>query len=679
MKKTLLLCLLTALYLGSVGQTIVSTTPENKKAIVEDYTGVMWDNPYTHKRIQHQQYNYPENVFAIYIHEGENAIPGSNDYLDLRTEWGPALMDQTDFTPTALTTTVNRHVFPGFAHNNGTAIGANSIIEAIDMIMLESAYVNVAAEAEIDPGTNLLTVHVEAYYTGSSGDPTNYLNVALVQNDIYCWQVGRMRNPNYCTPEEEEYRQQGVLRHLLTGQFGEEINNTTASSFIDRTYTYSIPDEIEDIEVDITNLQIVVSVAETTQEIINGNVCTPELIGAPVVGIEASMMSVCAGETIKFTDASMSGITSRTWSFPGGVPSTSTEISPVVRYDNAGDYDVTLSVTNAYGTNEDTYTNFIEVDVSNETFCLDFEGWELQQWVNAPYASSLIAGTDQFSMACWVFPRFYVDDWTHFGGILGFRELIGGMEFYILQLYGTAVEARLQTSDDLFTIEVPDGTLELYEYQHIALTYDGAYLKLYKDAELIGETEATGLYGINGNVGLNVGGSLLGNYAWAFDGEVDEVTLWTKALTEEEVGQYMCIDQDPTTIDGLALYYDFSECGGSSIVDDKVGFYQGTMLDITDDNRVSTEICEYTNVDENVFGENEFDDVVIYPNPVYNVLNLTNCGEATVEIFTTMGQLVLTKSYVGGKIDVSSIPNGFYLVKISNKTSQIVRSINIQR
>jgi PKD repeat protein len=678
MKKLLLCCIITVLYVSSTGQTIVSTTPENKRVVVEDYSGVMWESPYAHKRIQHMEFRYPDNVFAIYIHEGENAIPGSDDYLDLRTQWGPALLDQTDYNPDYLTTTVNRHYFPDYAHNSGTAIGPNDIIDAIDLILLEPAYVNVAAEAEIDLATDMLSVHVEAYYTGTSPEQTNYLNVALVQNDIYGWQVGRFRNPNYCTSEEEEYRQQAVLRHLLTDQFGEEITNTSTGSFIDRTYTYEVPDVIEDIDVEILDLEIVVFVSETTQEIINGNVCTPELIGAPVIDFEASMVEICEGETIKFTDMSRSGVTSRTWSFPGGNPASSTDMSPVVAYPDAGKYDVTLSVTNAYGTSELTFSEYVNTAESQGTCGLDFEGWEVSHWVNAPNASSLIAGTDQFSMSCWVYPRFYVDDWTHFGGIVGFRELIGGMEFYILQLYGSSMEARIATDDGLFTLETPDGTLELHEYQHLALTYDGSDLKLYRNAELVGETEAYGHYGTNSNIGLNVGGTLLGNYTWTFDGEVDEVTLWTKALTPAEIEQYMCIEQDPTTIDGLALYYDFSECF-ASVVDDKVGYYQGTMLNITDENRNVNAVCEYTNLDENTFNENNFDKVYVYPNPASNVLNITNCEGASIEIINVSGQVVLSKTNAGGKINISAIPDGIYLVKVNYRNSQLVKRISVQR
>lgn len=54
---------------------------------------------------------------------------------------------------------------------------------------------------------------------------------------------------------------------------------------------------------------------------------------------------VCAGESIQYTDASYHNVVSRSWSFPGGEPSTSTEVSPVVFYANSGTYPVTLTVS----------------------------------------------------------------------------------------------------------------------------------------------------------------------------------------------------------------------------------------------------------------------------------------------------------------------------------------------
>ena len=48
---------------------------------------------------------------------------------------------------------------------------------AISQVLQESAYVNVGLEAEL--AGNVLTIHVEAYYTASSPQSTNYLHVAM--------------------------------------------------------------------------------------------------------------------------------------------------------------------------------------------------------------------------------------------------------------------------------------------------------------------------------------------------------------------------------------------------------------------------------------------------------------------------------------------------------------------
>lgn len=53
---------------------------------------------------------------------------------------------------------------------------------------------------------------------------------------------------------------------------------------------------------------------------------------------------------VQFTDASSgAGEFSYSWSFEGGMPATSTDVNPQVWYENAGVYDVTLTVTNNHG------------------------------------------------------------------------------------------------------------------------------------------------------------------------------------------------------------------------------------------------------------------------------------------------------------------------------------------
>lgn len=79
----------------------------------------------------------------------------------------------------------------------------------------------------------------------------------------------------------------------------------------------------------------------------------PDFLGSPT--------TICPNGTVKFTDQSSGFPTSWTWTFPGGTPSTSTVQSPTVLYKTTGLYDVTLKVTNNFGSNTVTFQKYIEV------------------------------------------------------------------------------------------------------------------------------------------------------------------------------------------------------------------------------------------------------------------------------------------------------------------------------
>lgn len=68
------------------------------------------------------------------------------------------------------------------------------------------------------------------------------------------------------------------------------------------------------------------------------------------------------GGSVQFTDFSTGGASTWSWSFPGGLPETSTEKNPVVRYNTAGVYDVTLVVGNGSSTNTLAKSAYITVD-----------------------------------------------------------------------------------------------------------------------------------------------------------------------------------------------------------------------------------------------------------------------------------------------------------------------------
>ncbi len=91
----------------------------------------------------------------------------------------------------------------------------------------------------------------------------------------------------------------------------------------------------------------------------------------PIADFSSNTTLGCKPLTVNFTDISQYTPTSWLWSFPGGNPSTSTLMNPVVVYNAIGVYDVSLTVTNSYGTNSITKTAYLTVidkPVANFTF-----------------------------------------------------------------------------------------------------------------------------------------------------------------------------------------------------------------------------------------------------------------------------------------------------------------------
>jgi hypothetical protein len=252
-----------------LSQTIVSTTPENKKAILEEFTGVNCTFcPQGHAIANGIKDNNPDDFFVINIHQGGFATPGAGQ-PDFRTPFGNAIVNQS-YAGAGFgypSGTVNRKNFSGREMTNAgtTAMGRNFWAISSNETIQESSYVNLAVEAEIDIITRELTVHVEAYYTGDSPQGTNKLNVALLQNNTQGPQVGGGMGNNYTHMHR--------LVHMVTGQWGADITTTTQGSFVDETYTYTIPANYNGIPVDFyeAEMEVVVFMTETQQNVISGN------------------------------------------------------------------------------------------------------------------------------------------------------------------------------------------------------------------------------------------------------------------------------------------------------------------------------------------------------------------------------------------------------------------------
>ncbi|MCF8255953.1 MAG: S8 family serine peptidase [Flavobacteriales bacterium] len=84
----------------------------------------------------------------------------------------------------------------------------------------------------------------------------------------------------------------------------------------------------------------------------------------PVAGFNISTNTVCAGSSVQFTDQSTNTPTTYNWSFPGGTPATSNLPSPSITYNTPGTYNVTLNVSNAYGSDQMVMSSAVVVNAS---------------------------------------------------------------------------------------------------------------------------------------------------------------------------------------------------------------------------------------------------------------------------------------------------------------------------
>lgn len=290
MKKNLLIfaAVLTTMFASAqITDTIVSMTPSNRNVVLEEYTGIncTWC-PAGHLVANQIKDAHPGRVNLINIHQGSFA---ANTYT---TEFGNALANQTnlDGYPSG---TVNRHVFSGGI----TALGRGDWASASNTILGMSSPVNIAGEGTLDWATRTLNIRVQLYYTASQNVSSNALNIAITQDNVLGSQVGKEKNPDQVVGNQ--YNHMHMLRHLITGQWGETINTISAGTLVEKTYEYVIPEQLgspNPIDVALEDLQFIAFVCEGHQEVLTGIEIPVQHINMPAIG--GRVVSVKAGNNL---------------------------------------------------------------------------------------------------------------------------------------------------------------------------------------------------------------------------------------------------------------------------------------------------------------------------------------------------------------------------------------------
>ena len=141
-----------------------------------------------------------------------------------------------------------------------------------------------------------------------------------------------------------------VNRKMVPNQNGTPLSLTNNTQQITLNFTL-------ESNWDVGNVEFVCFIQSNTNKEIHQAVKRSILLAQ----FEADETLVCAPGTIHFTDLSAGDITSRSWSFPGGTPSSSNQLNPTVVYNNAGVYDVTLTVYSGSESNVMTKDDYIQV------------------------------------------------------------------------------------------------------------------------------------------------------------------------------------------------------------------------------------------------------------------------------------------------------------------------------
>ncbi len=120
-------------------------------------------------------------------------------------------------------------------------------------------------------------------------------------------------------------------------------------------------------------------------------------------------------------------------------------------------------------------------------------------------------------------------------------------------------DAEITTADGVYHITPPVCDIQLNKTYHVAMVYDGATLKFYRNGFLLSQVAVTGNLFQNDfqtQIGLNEAQLYTENLI----GYINEVRIWNVARTQAQIQAYMNSSlPSPTTQTGLLAYYTFDD------------------------------------------------------------------------------------------------------------------------
>lgn len=270
MKKLLLSSAIIATAGVASAQVNVSTTPSNRVAVLEEYTGnfCTWC-PDGHKIAE--QNVEPTGALTIKIQDGSFAGTDPVFGGNLQTPHGSAIADAFPVTGYPMGW-VSRKTGAGYG-----ALSRGDWAARVNTIQSQVSPVNLHIQSTIDVTTRVLDVTVEYYYTGAPSSGTNHLTIGYYQDDMVAYQYNGSLNPSHVYIDEEDiYDFDHCLRAMINGNWGEAINGLTAGSTGILNYQITLPATFSTFDVEPGAIKVFAFMSEAAQgEIITAGKVTP--------------------------------------------------------------------------------------------------------------------------------------------------------------------------------------------------------------------------------------------------------------------------------------------------------------------------------------------------------------------------------------------------------------------
>jgi hypothetical protein len=316
--------------------------------------------------------------------------------------------------------------------------------------------------------------------------------------------------PNYAVTEDNK-------------SFPDYIRPCRSFTVANNTYLWSTGATTATINVTPTNT----TTYTCTVTDANGNVCT-DSITVFVPQIEATDLTICAGET---TTLSVSGINST--ATPSACPTLPTNLQTGL----VGYWPFCGNANDASGNGNNGTVNGATLTTDrfgNASSAYSFDG--VDDGVQVAI-SSIPVGSSPRSLSTWIYTSLSGNNFNyshpHLSTVAAYGNPAGGPVIFpqfIKNLTGNLYVETGSSQNEIYSTQAINNA----QWHNVITTYDGSFVKMYVDGVLNATSNSVSLASAFSNLGIGV-------CPWApihFEGKIDDVMLFNRALSDTEIQNY---------------------------------------------------------------------------------------------------------------------------------------------